>query len=491
MRKLFAGAVLVFTAVFGVQMAWGGGMSILDVGAKAKGMGGAFRGVADDWSAAYYNPAGLFYVPENQVTFNEVFSFYQFKVNPDVRYGGYNVGYINDVDIYNEHRIISNPTAGGFVKTPFYGRDVVAGFAVFQPYDMNIIWNVFNNFNNTTPLPERQVMNNLDALAMNVVLSTELIEDKLSVGISGGLLKGDLIFNDFFLRPTPKDPSAPNFSQIAGRPNNLLTQWQSSTGDGFGVNFRFGMMYRPTNKLSFGVSYATKSTLTIDGTTAYKFYMPDVPSANRDYFNFPDSIDNILTSGATFEDVKSDFETDVTFPAQLAAGLGYRLNERWLVAGDLEYTFWEDFDGYVFKSTNFDFGAPSNLSRNETMQQWVQVDQAAPVDWDNTLRGSIGIEFMYSEYVTLRGGYSADQSPVKDGSATLAFYDTGLKHSGSLGASIYFEKVTLDLAARYIQYPELTDGSNTDLNNDGVIDNVAGVYEGHAIESILQVTYRF
>jgi long-chain fatty acid transport protein len=219
--------------------------------------------------------------------------------------------------------------------------------------------------------------------------------------------------------------------------------------------------------------------------------MPDNPAANSRYFNFPDSIDNILTSGATYERVTSDFESDVTFPAQLAAGMSYRLNERWLFAGDLEYTMWEDFEGYALTSFDFDFGPPSNLSRNETMVQWVQEDMAAPVDWDNTLRGAIGLEFLYSEYVTLRAGYSADQSPVKDGSATLAYYDTGLKHSGSLGAGIFFEKVILDFALQYTLYPELTDGGNNDINGDGITDNIAGVYEGHALTTILQFTYRF
>ncbi|MEA3297267.1 MAG: hypothetical protein U9R56_05330, partial [candidate division Zixibacteria bacterium] len=34
------------------------GLDGLGVGTKATAMGGAFRAIANDWTAAYYNPAG-------------------------------------------------------------------------------------------------------------------------------------------------------------------------------------------------------------------------------------------------------------------------------------------------------------------------------------------------------------------------------------------------------------------------------------------------
>ena len=33
------------------------------VGTSAAGMGGAYRSIADDWTASYYNPAGLAWLP--------------------------------------------------------------------------------------------------------------------------------------------------------------------------------------------------------------------------------------------------------------------------------------------------------------------------------------------------------------------------------------------------------------------------------------------
>ena len=41
------------------QSVWASGFSILELGARASGMGGAFAAVADDGSALFYNPAGI------------------------------------------------------------------------------------------------------------------------------------------------------------------------------------------------------------------------------------------------------------------------------------------------------------------------------------------------------------------------------------------------------------------------------------------------
>ena len=41
------------------QGAWASGFSILELGGRAAGMGGAFAGLADDGSALFYNPAGI------------------------------------------------------------------------------------------------------------------------------------------------------------------------------------------------------------------------------------------------------------------------------------------------------------------------------------------------------------------------------------------------------------------------------------------------
>ena len=468
----------------------GGGMDIPGVGAKAKSLGGAFRAIANDWSAAYYNPAGLFYVTENQLTFNEVFTNYRAMYTPDVTYDGFPVGFYKG-DVRNRYEILSNPTLGGFVKVPIGGQDFVTGLAIFQPFDMNISWQVFQPLNNDFSLPGRQIENNFDAVAINWVGATELMENKLSVGVSAGVLKADLVYGGFFIRPNPANPETPYYNQIASRPNELITEWQRSDGEGYAPNVRAGLLYKAGPKLNLGASVALATNVTVEGDTYFEYYMPDIPSyhSRNDVNVYPDSIFFILSSGAKLQG-SGRFKADLKLPGQIAAGAAYLVNDKLRLSGDLQYTLWSRFNGYNFKYTILD-----RLSRNDTLNVWLQRNMSVPVDWRNTLRGAIGAEYVYSTMLRLRGGYALDQSAFGNGALHPAFFDPGTRQSFNLGVGLVFENIMLDLATEYVRHPQVTDRGNVYLAGDGgvdnIVDNLAGTYSGSAWESIVQFTVRF
>jgi len=482
--SIFIGALCLWCLAL---PAWGGGMGVSSVGAKAKAMGGAYRAIADDWSAAYYNPAGLFYATDNQLSFNEVVTNYQASYTPNVKYGDYGVGYYEG-EIYNRYKILANPTLGGYLKLPLGGRDIITGLAIFQPFDKNLSWEVFSPLNNETALPGQQIENNLDAVAINLVSAVELIEDQLSFGVSLGLLKTDLAYGGFFLRPNPISEDSSFYSQVASRPNELITQWQKSDGKGFAPNFRAGLLYKATPKLNLGLSFATKTTVTVEGESYAYYYMPDNPYYNNrtEVRSNRESLGYILSSGTRYSSV-CDFETEVILPAQIGAGVAYRVSDRMLLAGDLEYTFWSSFEGYRFE---YKF-ENAEITRNAVLNDWLVQDMYLPVDWKNTFKGSIGMEYEYTDVVRLRAGYMADQTPVEEGTLHPAFFDSGLKHSFNAGLGLVFENVTLDLSTGYTAYPESKEAGNVDIDNDGIVDNMSGTYKGHDVESILQFTVRF
>lgn len=471
--------------------AWGGGMNILGVGAKAKAMGGAFRAIADDWSAAYYNPAGFMYIPENQLAFNEVITNYRLQYAPDVNYGGYQVGFY-DGDIYNRYEILTNPTAGGFFKLPIKGRDFVTGLAIFQPFDMNVAWQVFQPINNSASLSGQQIEHNFDAVAFNWVGAFELKTDKLSFGWSAGVLKADLVYGGFFLRQNPADPSATYYDQIASRPNELITEWQRVDGEGYAPNARVGLLWKAMPKLNVGVSYAMKTKVTVDGEAIFRYYMPDNPSYHdrSDVSKYPDSIFYILSSGAEIS-AEGTYESEITLPSQIAGGVAYKVNDRLTVALDGEYTLWSQFKGYAFKYT-FPSGT---ISRNAGLDEWMRKDMVVPVDFKDALRLSAGGEFAYNDMIKLRGGYCFDQSAVEEGTLHPAFFDPGNKHSVNVGLGLVFENIMLDFATQYIKYPETTETGNvyltTNGGDDGIVDNMAGTYKGSAWETVVQFTVRF
>ncbi len=495
MRGALVTLLSVFCTLCLVLPAESGGVSIWAVGAKAKAMGGAFRAVSDDWSAAYYNPAGLYYVTENQFSINENITHYRFQYTPMVTYGDYEVGYYNGSEIRNHYEIITNPMLGGFIKVPLAGRKFVMGLSVFQPFDANLSWNVFQNPNNNAALPGRQIEHNFDAVAINWIGTYELLEDQLSIGVSAGLLKADHEYGGFFLRPNPIDSNAPYYSDIAGRPNELITQWQKSEGAGYAPNFRFGVLYKPTSKLRVGATFAPGMSVTAEGNVEMYFYMPDIPSYHNrtDVRTSPDSINFILSSGATYR-ANATYQSEITLPTQLALGLAYQLSERMLVTGDVEYNLWSSYDGY-----HFDYAfADSNVTRNAELNEWMVSDMALPVKWRDTWRAGLGLQYTAKDWLLLRGGYSADQSPYDEdegGGLHPAYFDTGLKHSAHLGFGLVFEHITIDVATQYIHFPETTEKANVNWESNGdtdnIVDNMAGTYKGTAWESIVQFTVRF
>ena len=109
------------------------------VGVKARAMGGAFRAVADDWSAAMYNPAGYAFLEDNQVGGNAAFLHLRNELTPNYRIDGqYELGVFNDVTMYNQHEVLSNPSAGIVLRLPVWG-ETVFGFSAYQRFDYDFV----------------------------------------------------------------------------------------------------------------------------------------------------------------------------------------------------------------------------------------------------------------------------------------------------------------------------------------------------------------
>ncbi|MFQ6009480.1 MAG: hypothetical protein ACE5K8_11085, partial [Candidatus Zixiibacteriota bacterium] len=135
----FTAVFLALIALIGPEI-FASGFGNSGVGAKAIGMAGAFRAVADDWTAAFYNPAGYAYVLDNQLGGNSAFVHFRNEVIPNYRWGGlYESGVFNDQSLYNYHEILSLPSAGFIVRLPVWG-ETVFGLSAYQPFDYNVTW---------------------------------------------------------------------------------------------------------------------------------------------------------------------------------------------------------------------------------------------------------------------------------------------------------------------------------------------------------------
>jgi len=467
------------------------GFEALGVGAKATAMGGAFRAVADDWTAAYYNPAGYADMLDNQLGGNLALFSYRNEITPKYKWGGqYETGIINGLPGYNVDEILNNPSAGLALRFPVFGESVV-GLSAYQPFDYNVRWNLYRNlrtYNDSLILPANQYQNNFDVVAFQLTAAREYIEEKLSLGVGLQLLRADLLYTGVLFRDNPylaRDPEWP----YADRPYEKITQWMSNDGMGWGFGFNLGAKLKQSERLTLAATVAVPLDITVKGESALEFYMPKIEIREA---GFPPSgtVEDMLTAGGKIVD-SADYEAILSLPPSFGIGLAYRAHEQLLLTVDAEYTLWSRFDGLSFEYTNHrGLRGPADTAAD--MREFFTADIANAVDWSNTVQLMAGLAFDYSDYVTLLSGFSMDQSAArKDEQFHPLFFDLGTSLSFSGGLLVHFERWDLGVSTGYTHYPDATVEDLEDNDGDGNPDNFAGAYKGATYQTVFSFNYRF
>lgn len=150
------------------------------------------------------------------------------------------------------------------------------------------------------------------------------------------------------------------------------------SGTGRGISINAGLFLKPNEQVSLGISYRSSAKIDIPHGVA-KF---DVPESLEDVF--PDM----------------GFSTHFTLPGVLNIGIGYRPDERWLLAFDLNLTGWSSFDSLGF---TFDQEIPP-------VNKW-----PARRGFINSTTLRIGGEYQANKKIRFRGGAYYDKTPVPEG----------------------------------------------------------------------------
>ncbi len=491
-------AIVSVILVFLVSGLVAGGFEISGVGTKARGMGGAYRAIADDWTAAYYNPAGYATIPDNQLGGNMAFLHYRDEIVPNFKWGGtYETGIFNDRVNYNAHEILSNPSAGFIVRLPVWG-ETVFGLSAYQPFDQNITWEMFDllpAYNDSASVPGDQYRNNLDVVAFQLTAAREFSEDKLSLGIGLQILRGDLLFSNLYFRQNPLSASGdPTYDFFADRPYDRIPEWSKNDGNGWGFGLRGGMKWNASEKLDVGVTIGLPFSITISGTTENRFYMPK----NNTLWQHHDSaqvrnigsLGHLFLAGSVVVD-EADFETDLDLPASFGFGLAYHPNEKLTVSFDAEYTLWSTFKGFEFIYTNHR-GLTGPADTSAMAREFFTSNLSVPVDWKDAGKVMLGISYDYASYLTLLGGLSVDQSPAREVKQFIPqFIDTGDKWGFNFGFITHIERWELGLVTSIQTQPDLGIGGLEEYDTDATMQRFPGNYKANTYETILSFNYRF
>ncbi len=298
--RLLTRMFLVALLVTGLTVAaYANGLNLNGVGARAISMGGAFVGLADDYSAVFWNPAGLTQLKGSNISLSASF------IIPKGSYQ-YSTAGIDEETLSAVH---TAPTGTYFKQV---SDNMVIGFAAYATagagaeYDgANLrVLNPAFALGDTTAYTWKSYV---AAMTFSPVLAYKL-NDSLSIGITFNLVYGMLKFD----RPA-------------------LGQYSEDLkGLGFGATI--GLLYQLSDAISFGLTYKTPQKIKVKGDAGMSGYP-------------------ITTSEA---------EREVTWPMWLGAGIALKPMDGLTITFDAQWTNWKQMDliGITFDEAMWNVPVP-------------------------------------------------------------------------------------------------------------------------------------
>jgi long-chain fatty acid transport protein len=332
------------------------GLNLNGLGSRAQGMGGAFVGIANDFSAVFWNPAGATGFRK------EMFGFYVADLIPTATY--HLESAIPEVP-YVDAKTKTSHYLGGLVAyyKPLSSK-VVIGLGVGTPSGLGTMW----DGEDFTPIPGGTVYD--WSSKVGVVSISPLVAVKLSDIVSVGVTV-NLNYGMFSLK-------MPAGIVLVGIPPDPLDLGQYEENmNGWGIGATFGVLVTPSEKLGFGLTVRTPSTVSFNGTAN----MPTLP-----VYHLPGS---------------SNLKRKITWPLWIAGGVSFRPVARLLLSADVHWTRWSKLDRITTEYLE---------SAWETLIEAGGMDVRV-LDWKDATQLRFGAEFTLNASTVLRAGYYNDPAP--------------------------------------------------------------------------------
>ncbi|MBA4311852.1 MAG: hypothetical protein C0417_04385 [Chlorobiaceae bacterium] len=308
----------------------------LGFGARSLAMGTAYTAIANDFSAVYWNPAGLGQVKRNEISLG--LSHYLYK--DENTFLGENSSFSNSKTNLNSLGLVYPfpVQKGSMVFAIGYGRQV--------DHATSLAINAFNIKTTTANYPDNVDIrtNVLENGGLNNWMVAGAIEAArgLYLGVSINVISGSYTYNRDY---TGSDI---NNNYYFYEINRLYTIQEDISG----FTGRLGLLYETKNKKGrFGINVKLPSTL----------------SMRDDWADTENYYDDIPDSDYVAKDVGYS-EFDLTTPFVFSVGASWTFGDL-LISGDVDYTDWTQME---FKNTYADL-LQENTIIKETMEPTVNL----------------------------------------------------------------------------------------------------------------------
>ncbi|MBS1634627.1 MAG: outer membrane protein transport protein [Bacteroidetes bacterium] len=404
LNKLIATLLLSSPAMLLAQ-----GFQVNLQGQKQQAMGGAGTALPQDAATVFFNPGAISFLKQNQFTLG---------VSPTIAKG---------VFLEDNTNVLSQTKSPVSYPFTYYGAYAIneklkVGLGAYTPFGSTMKWE--NGWSGRFALTKLQLF----AVFIQPTLSYKINE---KWGIGGG-----------FVYATGKVNLQKDLP-IIDNSGNYATASLSGNANGFGGNF--GIYYKPTEKLSFGLTYRTQVNMKVNSGKAT--------------FNVPSSLADQFPN--------TTFKSSLPLPQVLTLGIAYKATDKLTLAFDANFVGWK-----AYKKLEFDYKDTTATLQNTISER----------NYKNTYSFRLGGQYMVTEKFAARLGLSYLITPIQSGYVTPEVPDaTRLNFTGGLGYKVN-DHFTVDASFTFENL------KRSDKNKE---TNLMGTYKTYIYVPGISVIYNF
>jgi long-chain fatty acid transport protein len=391
---------LYLALVYHVDARANNGLNLVGFGAESVAMAGTDLAVARDTSALNTNPAGLDQIEDRRLDMNVGIGFNYGHEHRD-RFG-------NRKNNSNGIAVISSP---GYAQR-LHDKPLTFGVGLFaQGGSGGEYKNLDTAFGTRDDLTARfRIARLTTGLAWRV---TDRLKFGASLLATYTDMQQELFPNTSYADPDP----AKSFFGLKIRGLSALS-----------AGIRFGVMYKPGDRLTIGAAYNDKIDTDMDGGRLTADYTA------------------LGLGKVTYRDVEA---SGVDQPEELGIGAAYRVSDRLLLATELNWINWSE----AVKRGKLSARAPDNPAAPASLEL------IAVHDWRDQYVMSLGLAYQWTSKTLVRAGYNYGRNPIPDEHLNPLMNTTGIHH------------ITLGLERRLDDAWQFDGALEWDLKNDVTYTN--------------------
>lgn len=405
----------IFTLVLACNIGlFASGFQINEHGAKAMAMAGAFTGVASDASTIYYNPAGLTNLKGTNILAGVTL------IAPSAKFTG-------PSPLTTETEMESQVfTPFNFYITHSFNEQWAVGLGVNNQYGLGTKW------------PEDWAGNELAVdTEIKSFYFTPAVAFRPSKMFSIGVGLTYAIADVKILRKSAHP--------IPGQPKYEV----NLEGDGTSIGFTAGILVKPSDMVSLGLSYRSENSFDMEGDAT------STPSG----FTHPQL-------GAFIAFPNGPIKAPLTTPQNITLGIGLTPSEALTIGADFQWVGWSSYDKLEVTFDEYDLD-PATAGQQNVL--------STPRKYEDSFIIRAGAEYMLSPEFALRGGVLYDKNPVQD-----QYVEPTLPDADRIGINLGFgynisSSVKVDFAYMLLIFGE-REITNSAFGFNGTYNNSAHLF---------------